>query len=103
MVIAADVDAVLHGAAESAEVAAREVDAARVGDAAVVIGSIEIRTAVFRDFDERAFVFARDLHEQIVETVRPDFPGEMGERAIVGVEIVDAGGVFTRAERNGGD
>ena len=79
------------------------VDATFVGDSAVGIGVIAIGAAVFGDFERRGFVFAGDAENEIVEAVRPNLPGEIGERAFVGIGIIDAGSVFAHAGRNGGD
>jgi hypothetical protein len=79
---------VKHGAAERVKIAAHELNAAFIGDATVLVGTIEIGAAVFRDFKGRAFVLASDPHQQIVESVGPDFPGEIGELAFVAVKIV---------------
>jgi len=94
MMIGADVGAEEHGPAERVQIAAHELDAAVIGDATVLIGSVEVRAAVLGNFEERAFVLASDPHQELVEAVGPDFPGEIGEWAFVSVEIVDAGDVF---------
>src|SRR5260370_20602763 len=101
--ISADVGAVEHGASEGVQIAANELDATFMGDAAVLGRAIEIGAAVLSDFERSGFVFARNAEDEIVEPIGPDFPGEIGERAFVGIEIVDSGGVFARAGRNGGD
>ena len=88
MMVGAHVGAVEHGAAEGLQVAAQKLDAAFVGNAAVFVGAIEMRAPVLGDFERHAFVFARDAEKEIVEAVGPDFPGEIGERAFVSVEIV---------------
>ncbi len=41
MVIGADICAVKHGASEGVQIAAQELDAAVIGDAAVLVGAIE--------------------------------------------------------------
>src|SRR5207253_7654132 len=92
-----------QGSAKAVEVTAHELDTAFVGDAAVLVGAIEIGAAVLSDFERGGFVFVSDAHQEIVEAVRPDFPCEIGERAVMGVEIVHAGGVFAGTGRNGGD
>src|SRR5258708_13523785 len=101
--ISAHVSAVEHGASEGVEIAAHELDTAFIGDAAVLVGAIEIGAAVLGDFERRGFVFARDAENEIVEAVGPNFPGEVGERAFVGVEIGGTGSVFAGAGRNGGN
>ncbi len=94
VMIGANVGAVKHGAAERVEIAAHELNAAFIGDAAVLVGAIQVGAAILGDFQGGGFVFARDAENEIVEAVGPDFPGEIGERAFAAVEIVDASGVF---------
>ncbi len=67
------------------------------------VRAIEIGATVLGDFERRRFIFARDAEDEIVEAVRPDFPGEIGERAFASVEIANADGGFARARRNRGD
>jgi len=55
VMISAHVSAVGDGAAKSTEIAAHEFDAALIGNSAVFIGSVEIRGAVFGDFDGRPY------------------------------------------------
>src|SRR5258708_4655237 len=88
------VDAIEHGAAKRVQVAAHEFDAAVVADGAVFVGNVEIGTAVLGDLDGSAFVFVGNAHEELVEAVGPDFPSEIGERALVGIGIVKPSGVF---------
>jgi len=79
VMISADVGAVQHGAAKRVQVAAQELDAAFIGDAAVFVGGIEIGAAILSDFQGRGFVFAGDAENEIVEAVGPDFPGEIAD------------------------
>jgi len=92
--IGADVSAMKHGAAEGMEIAAHELNAAFIRDAAMLVGAVQVGTAVLGDFQRRGLVFARDVEDEIVEAVGPDLPGEIGERAFMAVEIVNAGGIF---------
>ena len=94
---------VLDGALLRTEIYIGQTKALRIGDAAEFVGGIEIGAAILSDFQGRGFVFAGDAENEVVEAVGPDFPGEIGERTFVGVGIVDAGSVFARAGRNGGD
>jgi hypothetical protein len=103
VMVGTNVGAVKQGSAKAVEVGAHELDTAFVGDAAVLVGAIEVGAAVFSDFERRGFVFVSDAHQKIVEAVRPDFPCEIGKRAVVGVEIVHACGVFAGTGRNGGN
>ena len=93
MMIGADVGAVGNSAAKCAEIAAHEFDAALIGNAAVFVGRVTVRGAVFGDLDGQT-VFLVNAENEVVEAVRPDFPGKIGERAFVPVdEIGDAGTV----------
>jgi hypothetical protein len=49
--------------AKRVQVAAHELDAAFIRDATVIVGAIEIGTAILSDFEGRAFVLASDTHE----------------------------------------
>ena len=76
VMIGADVGAALDSAAEGGQVAAHELDAAVIGNAAVLVGGVEIRAAVLGDFEGRRFVFTRDPYQEVMEAVGPDFPGK---------------------------
>src|SRR5438552_9222646 len=100
--VGTDVGAMKQGSAKAVEVTAHELDTAFVGDAAVLVGAIEIGAAVLSDFERGGLVFVSDAHQEFVEAVRPVFPCEIGDRAVMGVVIVHAGGVFASTRRVGG-
>jgi hypothetical protein len=101
--IGADGDAMKHGASQLGQIAAQELDAAVVGDAAVFVGPVKIGAAVLGDFERNTFVFTGNAYEEIVEALGPDFPSEVGEWAFVRIGIVDSGGFFARTWWDGGD
>ena len=94
VMIGTNISAMEHGPAKRVQVTAHELNAAVIGDAAMVIGAIKIGAAILRNFEGHDLVLAGDAHQELVETVGPDFPGKIGERAFVTVEIVCADGVF---------
>ena len=71
-------------ARELGEVLLVEADAAPVGDAAGVVGRVEVAAAVLADFDDGAVVLARDLGNEVVHALRPDLESGLGERPLGG-------------------
>lgn len=78
---AADAGAIGNGSGQLGEFLAEELDAAEVGDSAVllVVGAIEIAAAALGDLDDGVVVFLRDAGDEVVDAAGPDLKAGIGQ------------------------